>query len=256
MLAYEQLGQGPAVVLLHAFPLDRCMWHAQVSALAAAGYCAIAPDLPGFGESKDAVARDLADYADSIADLLDVLKIEQAAIVGLSMGGYIAIQFVARHAARVSALVLADTRAAADPPEAKKGRDANIARAHKEGSLAVFEAMKPRVFFAGSEPTKIAKLAQLAAAQTPQGVALGLAMMRDRPDQTPLLGSIAVSTLTIAGELDVASTSDQVREMASQIKGAQFVAVAAAGHYTNCEQPADFNRALLSFLDRTLKTCP
>ena len=137
MLAYEQLGQGPAVVLLHAFPLDRRMWRPQLSALADAGYCAIAPDLPGFGESKGFDARDLADFADSVARLLDGLKIDHATVVGLSMGGYIAIQLSARHAARVSALVLADTRAAADPPEAKKARDANIARAQNEGTLAV-----------------------------------------------------------------------------------------------------------------------
>ena len=108
--------------------------------------------------------------------------------------------------------------------------------------------MKPRVFFAGSAPTKVAELAQIAAAQTPQGVALGLAMMRDRPDQTVLLPTIAVPTLTIAGEHDVASTPDQVREMASHIAGAQFVQIAAAGHYSNCEQPAEFNRALLPFM--------
>jgi 3-oxoadipate enol-lactonase len=111
-LGYDDQGQGDLVLLVHAFPLSRRMWAPQVAALTAAGYRVIAPDLRGFGQSE---ASDgpypLALLADDLLALLDTLGIASTAVVGLSMGGYIAFRLIEKAPERVRALVLADTRA-------------------------------------------------------------------------------------------------------------------------------------------------
>ena len=117
-LAYVDHGIGPPILLVHGFPLDHSMWSAQIDALAGR-YRVIAPDLRGFGESSlgDAdpeVGVSMERYADDLAELLDVLAVaDPVVLVGFSMGGYIAWQFVRKHAVRLRALIQCDTRAAA-----------------------------------------------------------------------------------------------------------------------------------------------
>lgn len=92
-VAYEVAGTGPAVLLVHGFPLNRRMWRPQADALAKAGFRVITPDLPGFGES-DAPTSDwsLPAYADVLIGLLDHLGVRQAAVCGMSMGGYVLLE--------------------------------------------------------------------------------------------------------------------------------------------------------------------
>ncbi|HYD54941.1 MAG TPA: alpha/beta fold hydrolase, partial [Gemmatimonadaceae bacterium] len=117
------------VVLLHAFPLHRGMWASQLAALGLGRRC-VALDFRGFGESTAGARRVTMDQlADDVAALLDHLTIPRAAVVGLSMGGYVAFALLRRHADRVGALVLADTRAAADSAEARDKRAELIALA-------------------------------------------------------------------------------------------------------------------------------
>src|SRR5262245_9393909 len=108
------VGAGEPLLLLHAFPLSGAMWQPQIDALAS-GNRLIVPDLPGFGATAIPDAPyTLDDLADSLAALLDGLGLEQVTLVGLSMGGYIALAMLRRHPQRIKALVLADTRAGAD----------------------------------------------------------------------------------------------------------------------------------------------
>jgi len=124
-LVYDDIGpgDGPALLLVHGYPLNRAMWRAQRDALVGLGWRGILPDLRGFGDSQATpppYSMDL--FADDLAALLDHLGLERVALGGLSMGGYIAFAFWRRHAARVRALVLADTQAALDTAEARAGR--------------------------------------------------------------------------------------------------------------------------------------
>ena len=133
-LAYVDHGIGPPILLVHGFPLDHSMWSAQIDALAGR-YRVIAPDLRGFGESSlgDAdpeVGVSMERYADDLAELLDVLAVaDPVVLVGFSMGGYIAWQFVRKHAVRLRALIQCDTRAAADSDDL-----AVVARAAASGA--------------------------------------------------------------------------------------------------------------------------
>ena len=119
-ISFDDVGEGPPVVLLHAFPLARAMWRPQVEALSPA-YRLLVPDLRGFGGSSPlSAAPSIETMADDVAALLDALKIAEPVVLGgLSMGGYVALAFARRHAQRLRGLVLADTRAEADSPEAQ-----------------------------------------------------------------------------------------------------------------------------------------
>src|SRR5512138_2633648 len=111
LIAYERVGDGPVLVLLHGFLLDSRSWRPQLEGLAD-HYTVIAWDAPGAGESDDP-PRELAieDWADALAALLDAEGCERAHVAGLSWGGLLAQVFFQRHRARVSSLVLADSYA-------------------------------------------------------------------------------------------------------------------------------------------------
>src|SRR5437763_35214 len=102
-LPYDEAGSGPAVVLLHAGVLDRRMWAAHLEPLAAAGYRAIAPDLPGFGDAP--VPAAYTEWLD-VLETLDTLGVERAVLVGNSFGGAMALRVAAVAPERVRGLVL------------------------------------------------------------------------------------------------------------------------------------------------------
>src|SRR5687768_7062419 len=107
VLAHDDVGSGPlAVLFVHAFPLDRRMWRRQLDALTNAGQHVINADLQGFGASPGARAS-VAEHADDLAELLAARRVERAVVVGLSMGGYVALAFARRHGGKLAGLLLA-----------------------------------------------------------------------------------------------------------------------------------------------------
>src|SRR5687768_12355426 len=134
-VAYDDVGEGRPVVLVHGFPHHRKLWAPQLRALVGQSRV-IAVDLPGFGESDMPESFTIDSWADGLARFLDALAIERATIAGLSMGGYIALSFWRLHRERVDALVLADTRAGADTEEGKQKRRETIELARREGPTA------------------------------------------------------------------------------------------------------------------------
>jgi YbgC/YbaW family acyl-CoA thioester hydrolase len=250
-LAVEVQGEGPAVLFVHGYPFDRTMWRDQIDGLE--GYRRIAPDLRGMGQSD---APDLGYgmpiYAADLAALLDALGEEEVILCGLSMGGYIAFEFLRRWRARVRGLILMDTRAEADTPEGRRNRDAAAALAREGGSAAIAETMLPRVL----DPKTLAERPQVAErvrammANTPvAGVVGALAAMRDRVESESLLPTLAgLPTLVVAGEADGLTPPDQARTMAQAIPGARLVIIPGAGHLPPIEQPAATTECLRDFL--------
>lgn len=252
-LSYEDAGTGAPVLLIHAFPLDRHMWAAQVAALTAAGYRVIAPDVRGFGASEAPPGPyPLDELAADLLALLDHLGLERVVVAGLSMGGYIAFRLLARAPHRARALVLADTRAGVDSPAAAATRHERAALAEREGVAPVAAAMLPGMFARGAvaeaDPALVEHVRSLMLAAPAAGVAGALRGMAGRPDATPDLASIASPTLVICGAEDVLTPPEEARLMAERIPGARLALIPAAGHLSNLEQPAAFNAALLDFL--------
>lgn len=255
-LAYIDRGQGLPVLLVHGFPLDHTMWSAQIEALSPL-HRVIAPDLRGFGQSPlgegdPQRSISMEEYADELNELLDLLGIaEPIVLVGFSMGGYIAWQFVRKHAERLCALVQCDTRAAADTEEGRAGRLKMAEKIAEWGSARVAEMMGPKLFSAiglDSKPQLMAELRRVVSRTSPAGIAAAQRGMAARLDVTDMLPTIQVPTLVVVGADDVISTSQEMRTIAAAIPSATFVEIPAAGHMTTLENPAAVNDVLTAFL--------
>jgi pimeloyl-ACP methyl ester carboxylesterase len=190
--------------------------------------------------------------ADDLAQLLDKLQVTQPVVFcGLSMGGYVAWQFFARHRARLAKLILCDTRAIADSPEAAKGRLTTADKVLKEGAQVVADAMLGKLFAPaadGGKPSYIETIRQVILRSSPEGIAAFLRGMAQRADMTSRLAAIDVPTLVICGANDVISPAAEMRGIAAAIPGAKFVEIANAGHMAPLEKPAEVNRAIREFL--------
>lgn len=248
-LAWEETGQGPPVVLLHAFPLNRRMWEPQRGELSGR-YRIVTPDFRGHGESalpdEDSTMERLAE---DVRGLLDELGLERVVLGGLSMGGYVAFAFLRKHAARLAGLILADTRAAADSEEGRQGRYENAGLAEKEGSAALADRLLPKLLAPASQGGPVARAArELMLSTPPAGMARALRGMAVRPDSTALLGRIQVPTLVVVGEQDPLSPPAEAEAMAQSIPNAKLVRIPNAGHLSNLEQPTAFTNALEEFL--------
>lgn len=249
-LAYDDIGSGSPVLFIHAFPLNRTMWAPQVSALVERCRC-VAADLRGFGESGLQGPFTIAQYADDLAALLDHLRIDQAVVVGCSMGGYTALALWQRHRDRVRALVLADTRSGADNDEGRERRRRLIAVARTEGATGVANAQIPSLVgktTRENQPDTYDAVHRMMAQAKPGAIIGAIEAMMTRPDSTPLLATIDVPTLIVVGEEDVPTPVKESRAMHAAIAGSRLQIIAHAGHLSNMERPAAFNHVLSEFL--------
>ena len=175
-LAHADTGSPPVVVLIHGFPLSREMWVEQLKAIGST-YRVIAPDLRGHGESEcPDGAYTMDEMADDVVELLDRLEVREPVVLGgLSMGGYVALSLVVRHPERVRGLILIDTRAAADTPEAARVREETARRCSgREANQSILEAMVPRLFgktILEKHPQRVEPLLAVMERTSPQGVA-------------------------------------------------------------------------------------
>jgi 3-oxoadipate enol-lactonase len=249
-IRYDDGGAGPAVLLLHAFPLSGAMWRRQAERLRER-YRVIVPDLRGFGGS-DAPPGSLTmdQQADDVAALLERLGVERAAVAGLSMGGYIAFALWRRHQDKVAALVLADTRARADSDEGRAGREANARLAEEQGAGAIAEKMIPNLVAEGASQGLRDELRALITANSTDGIAGALRGMAARPDSTPDLARITVPTLVIVGAQDALTPPEEAWKIAAGLAGpSTLVELPEVGHLANMEAPEAFSAALEEFLD-------
>jgi 3-oxoadipate enol-lactonase len=251
-LAVEMRGKGPAVLFVHGYPLDRTLWAAQLSGLD--GFRVIAPDLRGLGLSDAPdLGYSMPTYADDLAALLEALQVDEVVLVGLSMGGYVAFEFLRRHRERVRALVLFDTRADADTTDVRRARDQQSSLAREHGAGAVAEQMLPRILAptaAQSTPHVVERVREMMLAAPVAGIAGALAAMRDRNDSSALLATLDdLPTMVVVGEEDAMTPVDLARGMASAIPGARLEIVPGAGHLPPIEAPGVVNALLLDFLE-------
>ncbi len=226
------------------------MWEAQACAVESAGWTAVTPDLPGFGGRAPAQA-DLQAWAQDILAECDQRGIGRAVFAGLSMGGYVVFRVAALAPGRVAGLVLADTRAAADAPAARERRTALAARVRAEGVAFLADEVLPSLLGETSRRTRpdlVAEVRRRILGANPEGVARALLAMRDRPDSTPLLPSLRVPALVLAGSEDTLTPPAESRDMTASLPAGHFQEISAAGHLSNLENPDAFNAALVEFV--------
>lgn len=251
-LTVEVRGNGPALLLVHGYPLDRTLWRHQLPAFAR--WRRIAPDLRGFGASRGAAlppGGGMQRYADDLVAILDRCEVDGAVCCGLSMGGYILFELLRRHPERVRGLVLMDTKAGVDAPEVKRARDESAALAARDGAGAIAERMLPKLLSAATvetQPETVAAVRKMMGRASVEGIVAALQAMRDRPDSRPQLANIAVPTLVVCGAEDSLTPPGEMQAIAAAVRGARYVEIASAAHLTPLEQPLAVNRALTEFL--------
>lgn len=249
-LFYRDEGQGPAVLLVHGFPVSGEVWLPQLEELSQT--CrVVVPDLRGFGNSEVPPGPyTMETHADDLAALLDTLGIERVVLGGLSMGGYIAFAFLRRHAARLCGLVLCDTRATADTDEVRANRETTARLVEEQGATAIADRMIPNLLSSTAPPERKALLRGIIERNQPQAIAAALRGMALRGDSTDLLPTVSVPTLIVVGEDDVLSTPDEMRGLEAAIPGSKLVVISGAGHIANLDQPALFASALTAFVQQ------
>jgi pimeloyl-ACP methyl ester carboxylesterase len=251
-IGFDDRGRGAPVVLLHPFPFSREIWGGVATALAER-FRVIALDARGFGESAlravggASAAYAIADLADDLAGLLDALDVPRAAVMGMSMGGYTALAFAARHGSRLGALVLADTRAAADSPEGRAKRDEALSIVHGQGAAAYLDGNLARMVSPGA-PAALHAQVRARAQERADALVAAIEALRDRPDRTGELGAIACPTLVVCGAEDLISPAAEMKRIAEGIRGARYVELPGAGHLAHLEAPETFTAAVSGFL--------
>ena len=241
--------EATTLVLLHPFPLDAAFWE-PVRGTLAGSRPVIAPDFPGLGSVPAAAPPTVDGAADALADrIAREVPGGRAAVCGLSLGGYVALALAARHPDRVAALVLADTRAEPDTPEAAAGRHASAADVRARGTQAFIDAFVPRLVAAGAAAAAAAARA-IAERQSPEGVAGALEALAGRADRRPDLAAIAAPTLVVVGAEDALTPPDRSEALAAAIPDAELVVLPGAGHLSALERPAEFAAAVDGFLAR------
>jgi pimeloyl-ACP methyl ester carboxylesterase len=169
--------------------------------------------------------------------------IDRAVVCGLSMGGYVAFEVWRRARERVAGLVLANTRAVADPPEAAAARRALAERLRSEGNVL---AEEPPALLSDGAPEELrARVRAWTRDQSPEAIAAALLGMAERPDSTPDLATIRVPTLVLTSTEDRMIAPEVSAEMAGLIPQGRLQTIEGAGHLSNLEAPEAFDAALL-----------
>jgi 3-oxoadipate enol-lactonase len=249
---YRDEGSGVPVIFIHAFPLNQSMWDDQFSQLRE--HCrVITLDLRGFGSSEAPQGPSSMDQmAADVRGLMSFLGVDRAVLVGLSMGGYIALAFYRNYPDAVRAMVLADTRASADTHEARERRLTSALRAERAGSRAIGEDMVPLLLGRTTLESRFSIVERVRAmieGNSPQGIAGAQRGMAERRDSTDILPVIDVPVLIIVGTEDMLTPVAEAESMRGGIRGASLRTIESAGHLSNIERPEEFNAALIDFIE-------
>jgi pimeloyl-ACP methyl ester carboxylesterase len=233
---YHVQGDGPVALFLHGFPFDASMWAEQMDDLAGLRRC-IAIDLRGFGRSERSArpVLTLEDHADDLATFLTKTSVVAGVdLVGLSMGGYVALAFAQRYPDQVRSLALLDSRATADTAEALVVR---------EGRSAFAATLIDALFAEEASPWLRARVRTMIEGTPAETIVAALEGMKQRPDRTQVMAHAQIPMAVIVGEHDRWVSVDDAQRMAEST-GASFTVVPGAGHMTPIEQPGAVVSAL------------
>lgn len=240
--------EGLPLLLLHAFPLDAQMWDAVIMRMPDVPI--ISMDAPAFGDSPEygvvaaAVGRhptpSIETYADAVVASLLRQRVEHAVVVGLSMGGYVALALADRYPALVAGLGLLDTKASADGDDIKANRLRIAAEAEGEAGSSAVAPMVSTLLgptTRAERPELVAELEGLLAAAPPAGIAWGQRAMADRPDRMAVVERLEVPVLVLRGTEDAVASEEATEAMAHAARDVELVHVEGSGHLTALENP-------------------
>ncbi len=251
-LAYDDFGAGPAVVLVHGFPLDRRMWQPQTAELVRVGYRVIVPDLRGFGESQvPAKSWTLGHLAADLVGLLSYLGIGRAVFCGFAMGGSILLHLLEKHPDKVAGACFVSSRVRSDDILEKVRRSElvdKLAAGNREEVLAVLASELLGEGGGTRRPELAATLREWLELVDTRSLIWGLQAIRDRKDHSLGIREFFQPTLVISGDRDTLVSPEHGAQLAKGVPLGFGLEFAETGHLVNLEQPEQFNACLLDFL--------
>jgi len=246
---YEVAGNGPSLVLIHGFTLDTRMWDDQFATFAQ-HYRVVRYDVRGFGKSA-LPTEETYSHADDLKALLVYLGIAQAHIIGLSMGGGIAIKFALTHPEMTTTLVVADSLLDGyETAELDQTIGSIVEQAAAAGGKAVNALLLEHVIFAPAreQPAVSERLVEMVTENS------GWHWVNNDPERAleppaiARLQEIAAPTLVILGERDMADFHGITAILQQKVRDVRVVILPSVGHMSNMEAPELFNAAVLAFL--------
>ncbi|SEC99050.1 Pimeloyl-ACP methyl ester carboxylesterase [Amycolatopsis lurida] len=251
-VAYDDLGTGLPVVLVHGHPFNRSMWRPQAERFSQEGYRVITADLRGYGETTVVPGKTGLDvFAKDICRLADRLGLGRFVLGGLSMGGQIVMEFHRTYPDRVAGLLLADTSPQAETEEGKRVRNEMADRILAEGLDPYAEEVLTKMV----SPENVRTMPDVAAhvlgmmRTTPkEGAAAALRGRAERPDYRDSLTRVEVPALVVVGTEDEFTPVSDAELMHGLIPGSTLAVIEGAAHMPNLEREAEFNTVFAQFL--------
>ena len=258
-LGYDDFGQGPSVLFVHDYPLNRNMWRPQVEPLVSAGFRVVLVDLRGFGESGLAPERvDIATYSSDIIGLLNYLGIGRAVVCGLSLGGYVLFDLMEKYPQRIAGACLATSRPVSDDAH-ERAKRGELFAALQDGQV---EKVKQELFsmlFSGQEKNLPASISsevwswvQSIKEKTLKGA---LQAIGRRKDYTFLLRNLKIPTLLVGADRDPITHHNHTDIMAQQLPNCYKALKLSSGHLVNMEKADEFNAHFIDFLRNLTLQC-
>jgi 3-oxoadipate enol-lactonase len=251
-ISYQALGEGPTVVLLHPFPANHEFWLPAAQSLLTR-YRLILPDLRGHGDSGlGGGPATMQKHAADILRVMDDAGISRAAFVGVSIGGYALFEFWRRQRDRVLAVILCNTKAQADSPEARSARLKSATDVVERGTEPFFESMLPKLLGKtthNTRPDLVQGALRMMRKMSAEDVAMVQIGMAERPDSIATVKTISVPTLIVTGGEDILTGTSEAELMRQNIPGSQVKIIPKAGHYSAWERPKEVGEVLRGFFD-------
>lgn len=254
-ICYAEEGQGEhTVILLHGFCGSSAYWDDVVPLLSEACRC-IVPDLRGHGRTdapKGAYSID--GMADDVLKLMNELNITRAAVLGHSMGGYVALSLAERYPDQFSAVGLIHSTAHPDTAEAKDKRLQAVSTIENKGITAFIDGLVPGLFapeHLEKMPDQVLKVRELGYKTPPQGASGAALAMRERPDRRDVLSATSLPVLLVAGEKDQLIPVD--RTFTAEGPHVQHTIIAGAGHMSMLEAPAELAKVITGFVKQRIQ---
>ena len=246
----HNLHDSPTVLLLHGLGATGDSWLPQISALVEAGYRVIAPDARGFGQSTyPGGGMSISDMATDMATLLQHAEIDSAHVVGISMGGTLALQLALDHAELVNKLMLVNTFASLKPDNASHFLYflMRMILVHGLGVPAQADAVTRRIF-PHPEQEELRQQLHDQIIQADPRAYRGVMRALARFNVANRLGEIRAPTLVVTGENDTTVPPQRQRTLTESIPNSRQVVIPDAGHAVTADQYEAFNRVMVDYL--------
>jgi 3-oxoadipate enol-lactonase len=254
---YEEEGEGrETIVFAHGLLFSGRMFESQVQVLRDRYRC-VTFDFRGQGRSEvTASGYDMDSLAEDAAGLIEALGCAPCHFVGLSMGGFVGMRLAARRPALLRSLVLLETSADPEPKE-------NVGSYRRLNFVARWVGLRPvagrvmKILYGRKfleDPARDAlreEWHRRLLSNDRIGITRAVTGVLDRAGVYEEIGRIAVPTLVVVGDQDVATPLARAERIRARIPGSRLVVIPGAGHSSAIEEPEAVNRALVEFLDET-----